>query len=148
MKKLLVTLLLISPFSLADWGDVYYCKTTTKSFTMFGMTMDMMEVDKALNKERKGTFTLRADKSSKALILKQTNKGETRETVLPIKKGDRDEWLEMGIYLVEDGLKFAALSPVYDDDGNIDKFDFLYSWLSNTDASFSSNTMSADCEKI
>ena len=24
MKKLLITLLLVSPFSFADWGDVYY----------------------------------------------------------------------------------------------------------------------------
>lgn len=28
MKKLLITLILISPFSFADWGDVYYCKMT------------------------------------------------------------------------------------------------------------------------
>jgi hypothetical protein len=27
MKRLLITLLLISPFSFADVGDVYYCKT-------------------------------------------------------------------------------------------------------------------------
>jgi len=29
MKKLLITLILISPFSLADWGDVYYCDMTS-----------------------------------------------------------------------------------------------------------------------
>ena len=29
MKKLLITLLLISPFSFADWGDVYYCQMTS-----------------------------------------------------------------------------------------------------------------------
>ena len=28
MKHLLLTLLLISPFSFADWGDVYYCEMT------------------------------------------------------------------------------------------------------------------------
>ena len=28
MKKLLITLLLISPASFADWGDVYYCQMT------------------------------------------------------------------------------------------------------------------------
>ena len=28
MKRLLITLLLISPFSFADWGDVYYCHMT------------------------------------------------------------------------------------------------------------------------
>ena len=31
MKNLLLTLLLISPASFADWGDVYYCQMT--SFT-------------------------------------------------------------------------------------------------------------------
>ena len=148
MKKLLITLLLISPFSFADWGDVYYCIATTNSFTMFGITVDRMRVVEGTSLEKKGTFTIRADKSSKALILKQTIKGETRETVLPIKEDNRDELVELDAYLAEANLKFAALSPRYDDDGNIDKFDFLYSWLSNTDTSFSSNTMSADCEKI
>ena len=28
MKKLLITLMLISPFSFAGWGDVYYCQMT------------------------------------------------------------------------------------------------------------------------
>jgi len=28
IKKLLVALLLISPFSFADWGDTYFCNTT------------------------------------------------------------------------------------------------------------------------
>ena len=31
MKKLLITLMLISPFSFADWDDVYYCQMTTHS---------------------------------------------------------------------------------------------------------------------
>jgi hypothetical protein len=34
MKKLLVALLLISPFSFADWGDTYDCKIT--HYTMGG----------------------------------------------------------------------------------------------------------------
>ena len=33
MKRLLITLLLISPFSFADWGDVYYCQMTTNTVT-------------------------------------------------------------------------------------------------------------------
>ena len=31
MNKLLITLLLISPLSFADWGDVYYCQMTSYS---------------------------------------------------------------------------------------------------------------------
>ena len=29
MKRLLITLLLVSPLSFADWGDVYYCDMTS-----------------------------------------------------------------------------------------------------------------------
>jgi len=150
MKKLLITLLLISPFSFAGWGDVYYCIATTNSLTVSGLTVDRMRVVEGTSLEKKGTFTVRADKPSKALILKQTIKGETRETVLPIKEGDREKLVELDVYLAEASLKFAALSPIYDNDGNIDKFDFLYSWLSSTDTGygFASDTLSADCDKI
>ena len=34
MKKLLITLLLISPFSFADWGDIYYCQSITNSIVL------------------------------------------------------------------------------------------------------------------
>ena len=33
MKNLLLALLLISPASFADWGDVYYCQETSHSST-------------------------------------------------------------------------------------------------------------------
>ena len=33
MKHLLLTLLLISPVSFADWGDVYYCQMTSMATT-------------------------------------------------------------------------------------------------------------------
>lgn len=33
MRKLLLALMLISPFSFADWGDVYYCQMTSHSKT-------------------------------------------------------------------------------------------------------------------
>ena len=35
MKKLLITLMLISPLSFAEWGDVYYCVTTHKSLNTY-----------------------------------------------------------------------------------------------------------------
>jgi hypothetical protein len=65
-----------------------------------------------------------------------------------LKEVDREKLVENDVYVAEASLKFAALSPVYDDDGSIDKFDFLYSWLANADTSFSAKTISADCEKI
>ena len=35
MKKLLITLMLVSPFSFADWGDVYVCQMTTHTQISF-----------------------------------------------------------------------------------------------------------------
>ena len=34
MKKLLITLMLVSPFSFADWGDVYFCTITSWTNTI------------------------------------------------------------------------------------------------------------------
>ena len=60
MKKLLITLLLISPFSFADWGDVYYCqmtnfvqiredgKTDTYPLERFKFTLDDIEMGAVL----------------------------------------------------------------------------------------------------
>lgn len=32
MKKLLITVIILSPFSFADWGDTYFCTMTHNSF--------------------------------------------------------------------------------------------------------------------
>ena len=60
MKKLLITLLLISPFSFADWGDVYYCTLTSWTFTdLRGQTREM----------RGGTpFKFQLSKEKKSMI--------------------------------------------------------------------------------
>lgn len=59
MKKLLVTLLLISPFSFADWGDVYYCQMTTFSRT----TPEGKRTDYRLEK-----FQFKLDKTKNAMV--------------------------------------------------------------------------------
>ena len=59
MKKLLITLLLISPFSFADWGDVYYCQETTHSRT----TLEGKRTDYTLEK-----FTFKLDKTKNAMV--------------------------------------------------------------------------------
>ena len=59
MKKLLITLLLISPFSFADWGDVYYCQMTTLSQT----TLEGERTDYKLEK-----FTFKLDKTKNAMV--------------------------------------------------------------------------------
>ena len=59
MKKLLITLLLISPFSFADWGDVYYCQMTTLSET----TLEGKRTDYILEK-----FQFKLDKTKNAMV--------------------------------------------------------------------------------
>ena len=58
MKKLLITLMLVSPFSFADWGDVYYCQETTYSKT----TLEGKRTDYMLEK-----FTFKLDKTKNAI---------------------------------------------------------------------------------
>ena len=59
MKKLLITLLLISPFSFADWGDVYYCQETNSS----GITVEGKKENYILEK-----FQFKLDKTKKAMV--------------------------------------------------------------------------------
>jgi hypothetical protein len=59
MKKLLITLLLISPFSFADWGDVYYCQETTST----GVTLKGKPENYSLEK-----FQFKLDKTKNAMV--------------------------------------------------------------------------------
>ena len=59
MKKLLITLLLISPFSFADWGDVYYCQMTANS----NVSLEGETTNYTLEK-----FTFKLDKTKNAMI--------------------------------------------------------------------------------
>ena len=59
MKKILIILLLISPFSFADWGDVYYCQMTANSVT----TIECERTDYKLEK-----FTFKLDKTKNAMV--------------------------------------------------------------------------------
>ena len=59
MKRLLITLILISPFSFADWGDVYYCQMTTISTT----TPEGKRTDYKLEK-----FQFKLDETRRAMV--------------------------------------------------------------------------------
>ena len=71
MKKLLITLLLVSPFSFADWGDVYYCKETTHSRTTLAGTRTDYKLEK---------FQFKLDKAKNAIIFR--SKGFLENSVL------------------------------------------------------------------
>jgi hypothetical protein len=55
MKRILQALLLISPFSFADWGDVYYCVTTHKSLNKYQdnlLNLETMKFSFKLDQEK------------------------------------------------------------------------------------------------
>ena len=60
MKRLLLlTLLLISPFSFADWGDVYYCQMTSLVGTNADGTVKQYELER---------FQFKLDKTEQAMV--------------------------------------------------------------------------------
>ena len=59
MQALLLTLLLISPASFADWGDVYSCQETSSS----GITLEGRRTDYRLEK-----FQFSLDKTKNAMV--------------------------------------------------------------------------------
>jgi hypothetical protein len=121
MKKLLITLLLISPFSFADWGDVYHCQMTNLS----GVTLEGEKENYKLEK-----FTFKLDEIKNAMVFG---------------KGGYLSNYEMGM---EEGMAFPSMemwwgiSPTamsYFKDGK-----FLASSVSDKEAT----TISADCDKF
>ena len=59
MKGIALALILISPLSFADWGDVYYCQMTTFSETSF----EGKRTDYVLQK-----FQFKLDKTKNAMV--------------------------------------------------------------------------------
>ena len=64
MKKLLITLLLVSPFSFADWGDVYYCQMTVHSSIASSGQQYQLTLEK---------FTFKLDKTKRAMVFGKGN---------------------------------------------------------------------------
>ena len=58
MKKLLIILMLISPFSFADWGDIYYCQMTNFS----------EEINGKIRNRELGKFQFILDKTKNAMV--------------------------------------------------------------------------------
>ena len=120
MKKLLITLLLISPFSFADWGDVYYCQMTTLSQT----TLEGERADYQLEK-----FTFKLDKAKNAMVFGKKGYFAGKEKEL------ETGWQpSMEVWASSD---FVHLSFFKDD-----KFMYASMGPENTTA------LSADCEKF
>ena len=129
MKKLLITLLLISPFSFADWGDVYYCQMTNN----IGVTLEGERANYTLER-----FTFKLDKTKQALVFGKDGYFDTFE-LFNDKAEERavtkfytgEEWLA-------DGKRGSRRSTVY---YNNEKF--LYGQTGTK-----SFLISADCDKL
>ena len=121
MKKLLITLLLISPFSFADWGDVYYCQETTST----GVTLKGKPENYSLTK-----FEFKLDKTKNAMVFGKG--GFFGNKIMKLRKNfgwpSQESWYADGPY-----------SMAYFDEGK-----FLYV---STGAS-GSVSLSADCDKF
>ena len=121
MKKLLITLLLISPFSFADWGDVYYCQMTFHS---------QSELESERTNYKLEKFTFKLDKTKNAMVFGK--KGYFANTETKLVEGmsypSQEKWNAEGDY---DRLVFK--------EGK-----FIYSWTGRSGIT----TMSADCEKF
>jgi hypothetical protein len=120
MKKLLITLLLISPFSFADWGDVYYCQMTNN----VGITPEGREIDYKLEK-----FTFKLDKTKNAMVFGEKSIFRGGEMTLI----DGMTWVRDKKWYAE-----SEYSKVYFTE---DKFLFVMVVLNAI-------TISADCEKF
>ena len=85
MKKLLITLLLISPFSFADWGDVYYCQMTFHSQSKLGSERTNYKL---------GKFSFKLDETKNAMVFGK--QGIFKNMEMPLREGmfwpSLEEW--------------------------------------------------------
>jgi len=120
MKKLLITLILISPFSFADWGDVYYCQMTNHS----AITLEGKRTDYMLEK-----FQFKLDKAKKAMVFGST--GYFSEEKASLIEGR--SWPQIEAWRAED-----EYMRIFFVEGK-----FLFSMVGNTMTSISAN-----CDKF
>ena len=120
MKKLLLALTFLSPFSFADWGDVYYCQMTT--FSM--ITLEVKRTDYTLEK-----FQFKLDKAKKAMVYGST--GFLSKEKVPLIEGS--SWPRQESWFARDNLSHA-----YFKEGK-----FLYSIVGSKMFSISAN-----CDKF
>jgi hypothetical protein len=119
MKKLLITLLLVSPFSFAGWGDVYYCQMTSNS----GITLEGERIDYNLEK-----FTFKLDETKNAMVFGKS--GSFKDFVMPME----------GFYPPAEEWRASAFISK----GHFEKGKFLYADV----GSFGATMLSADCDKF
>lgn len=112
--------MLISPFSFADWGDVYYCQET--SFVITGHSGNLNEVEL-------GKFQFKLDETANAMVF--GSGGTLADKVVQLRKGSK---LGGESWFAENKLHRISFSQ-----GKL-----LYTMTGIASASL----MSADCDKF
>ena len=122
MKRLLITLILVSPFSFADWGDVYYCQMNSASRT----APDGEREDFVLDK-----FKFKLDETEKAVVFGE--KGYFKGSSIKLSSGSN---------LATNLWSFASGDVQV---GIFDKGKFLFSLVLPDEGIYS---ITADCDKF
>ena len=120
MKKLLITLLLISPFSFADWGDVYYCQESSFVTIGHGGKLNTVEL---------GKFQFKLDETANAMVF--GSGGTLADEIIQLREG--------GIYPAESWVAENGKDRISFTEGKL-----LYTMTGFANAFL----MSADCEKF
>ena len=122
MKNLLLALLLISPVSFADWGDVYYCQMTT-----------IYNVDREGEQARgykTGRFKFKISKTENSVVFGAGGYFDNQKMVLESATQDLSSWSasQQG----ESDKMFFANDRV------------IYTFVSN----YFTTVLTADCDKF
>ena len=121
MKRLLITLMLISPLSFAGWGDVYYCQMTNFSET----SLEGKRTDYILEK-----FQFKLDETKNAMIFGKGGSFDNYE--MELEKGgafpSQETW-----------WAYSSIAKSYFKEGK-----FLYASVGGTQA----RSISANCDKF
>ena len=120
MKKLLITLMLISPFSFADWGDAYYCQETH--------SLAITPQGKLKNYKLK-RFQFKLDKTKNAMVF---GKDGYLNSDMELREGATFPSIE---YWYAEGLYSRA---------SFDKGKILYARVGDEEVT----TITADCDKF
>ena len=121
MKRIVLALILISPFSFADWGDVYYCQMTTLSQT----TLEGERADYKLEK-----FQFKLDKTKNAMVFGQEGFFSDQE------------------YELREGNTWASIESWYADSEYAAVFFEKGKFLSSYTGPSGVMAFSADCDKF
>jgi hypothetical protein len=121
MKRLLITLLLVSPFSFAEWGDVYYCQMTSYVF---------IDSDGTVKQYKPEKFQFKLDSTEKAMVFgKGSYFADSKMTLDPIKS-----WVTIESWAARDTNDLIRF----------DKGKLMYSWVGSEKIT----SISANCDKF